>query len=203
MPEPVTLRPRGGMIIAAIALVITAAALVFIVVDGGLLELARWAWPVVLLGWGAWLLYLRPFVRVSEGFVEVSNIVRTYRVPWSDIETIESRFALTIRTRSGRTIRAWAAPAPGARQALSTQRADVAHTPGDDDTRRPSDAEGTASGDAAGLVRRELDRHRREDSPLSSAPAAGEAVVTWHPLLIAGTAVLTAAAVLSLVLPHA
>jgi hypothetical protein len=190
------------MIIAAIALMITAAALVFIVVDGGLLELARWAWPVVLLGWGAWLLYLRPFVRVSEGFVEVSNIVRTYRVPWSDIETIESRFALTIRTRSGRTIRAWAAPAPGARQALSTQRADVAHTPGDDDTRRPSDAEGTASGDAAGLVRRELDRHRREDSPLSSAPAAGEAVVTWHPLLIAGTAVLTAAAVLSLVLPH-
>ena len=77
MPEPVTLRPRGGMIIAVAALVIAVAALVFIAVDGGLLELVRWAWPVVLLGWGAWLVYLRPFVRVSEGFVEVSNIVRT------------------------------------------------------------------------------------------------------------------------------
>lgn len=200
MPEPVTLRPRGGMIIAAIALVITAAALVFIAIDGGLLDLARWAWPVVLLGWGAWLLYLRPYVRVSEGFVEISNLVRTYRVPWGDIDSVDSRFALTIRTRGGRVIRAWAAPAPGARQALSTQRADVTHTPGDDDTRRPSDAEGTASGDAAGLVRRELQRHRRDDP--SSAGTAGGTAMTWHPLLIAGTAALAAAAVVSLVLPH-
>jgi hypothetical protein len=197
MPEPVTLRPRGGMIIAAIALVITAAALVFIAIDGGLLDLARWAWPVVLLGWGAWLLYLRPYVRVSEGFVEISNLVRTYRVPWGDIDSVDSRFALTIRTRGGRVIRAWAAPAPGARQALSTQRADVTHTPGDDDTRRPSDAEGTASGDAAGLVRRELERHRREGTA-----AVGQTALTWHPLLIAGTAALAAAAVVSLVLPH-
>ena len=35
MPEPVTLRPRGGMIIAVAALVIAVAALVFIAVDGG------------------------------------------------------------------------------------------------------------------------------------------------------------------------
>ena len=197
MPEPVTLRPRGGMIIAVAALVIAVAALVFIAVDGGLLELVRWAWPVVLLGWGAWLVYLRPFVRVSEGFVEVSNIVRTYRVPWGDIAEVDSRYALTLRTNGGRVIRAWAAPAPGARQALSTQRVDVAHTPGEGETRRPSDAEGTASGDAAGLVRRELDRHRREALTSVSGTA-----VTWHPLLIAGTAALTVAAVLSLALPH-
>ena len=86
---------------------------------------------------------------------------------------------------------------PGARQALSTQRVDVAHTPGEGETRRPSDAEGTASGDAAGLVRRELDRHRREGLTSVSGTA-----VTWHPLLIAGTAALTVAAVLSLALPH-
>lgn len=196
MPEPVTLRPRGGAVIAVAALVISAAALVFIAVDGGPLELVRWAWPIVLLAWAAWLVYLRPYVRVSEGFVEVSNIVRTSRIPWGDIDEVDSRYALTVRTRDGRAIRAWAAPAPGAREALGTRREDVRHTPGEGESRRPSDAEGTASGDAAGLVRRELARHRRE------GVAAGTTVTQWHPVLIAVTAVLTVAAILSLALPH-
>ena len=43
----------------------------------------------------------------------------------------------------------------------------------------------------------ELDRHRREGLTSVSGTA-----VTWHPLLIAGTAALTVAAVLSLALPH-
>lgn len=198
MPEPVTLRPRGGMILAGVAIAFALAALVFIAVDGGPGELARWAWPVVLLGWGAWLFYVRPYVRVSEGFVEVSNILRTHRVPWSDINEVDSRYSLTLRTREGRAIRAWAAPAPGARQGLTTRREDVAHTPGSGDSRRPADAEGTPSGDAAGFIRRELERRERE----GTIGASAHTVSRWHPLLVAVTVALTAAAVLSLALPH-
>ncbi|GAA1690301.1 hypothetical protein GCM10009808_04070 [Microbacterium sediminicola] len=199
MPGPVTLRPRGGQVVAWIAIVIAVAALVYLAVDGGLGELVRWAWPIVALGWVAWLLYIRPYVRVTPGFVEVSNILRTHRVPWGDIDHVDSRFALTLHTNGGRSIRAWAAPAPGARQGLRTRREDVAHSPGDTDTRRPSDAEGTASGDAFGFVTRELEAYRRG----RGATHTGGTATSWNLVLVGVTAALVAAALLSLLLPHA
>lgn len=195
MSHPVYFRPRGGVVLAAVAIAICAVALVWLAVTDGATGLLLWSWPIIAFGWLAYLLYIRPCVVITDGFAEIRNPLRTHRVPWGDIVHVESRFALTLRTTAGRDLRAWAAPAPGARQALSTRREDVRHTPGDDDTRRPSDAVGTDSGDAAALVRRHLEEHRRAGAP----ERPGGTATTWSPVLVAVTALLLAAAVYSLV----
>ncbi|TQJ31738.1 PH domain-containing protein [Microbacterium sp. SLBN-146] len=199
MPEPVVFRPRGGQILAWIAIASCAAGLVFMAVTDGVASLLAWAWPLVLAAWLAWLLYVRPYVSVTEGFAEIGNPFRTHRVPWGDIDRVDTRYALTIHTRDGRRIRAWAAPAPGARRALSTRREEVAGTPGEGETRRPSDAAGTESGDSATLVLRHLEEYRRAAGPA----LAGGTATTLGVLHIGVTAVLIAAAVLSIaLLPH-
>ncbi|MDY0911137.1 PH domain-containing protein [Microbacterium sp. CFBP9034] len=198
MPEPVTFRPRGGQILAWVAIGICALGLVYIAVTDGVASLVVWAWPIVLVAWLAWILYVRPYVRIHEGFIEIGNVFRTHRVPWGDVADVDSRYALTIHTTGGRSIRAWAAPAPGARQAMTTRRDEVARTPGEGDTRRPADAEGTASGDATALVRRTLEEFRRRGGDTLPGGTAS----TLNVAVIAMTAVLVAAAVLSLAAPH-
>lgn len=194
MPDPAFFRPRGGVILAVVAIAVCALALVWLAVSDGVTGILLWSWPVVAFAWFAWLLYIRPYVSVTDGFVEIGNPLRTHRVPWGDVADVESRYALTVRTVDGRTIRAWAAPAPGARQALSTRRADVARAPGEGDTRRPSDAEGTDSGDATALVHRALERHRRT----GGAALAGGTVSTWALLPLTVSVLLVAAALFSL-----
>lgn len=198
MPEPVIFRPRGGQILAWVAIGVCAVGLVFIALSDGFASLALWSWPILLVAWLAWALYVRPSVQISEGFIEIVNVFRTHRVPWGDVADVDSRYALTVRTTGGRSIRAWAAPAPGARQALTTRREEVSRTPGDLDTRRPSDAEGTPSGDATALVRRTLEHYRRSGGDTTP----GGTVTTLNVGVIGVTAVLIAASVLALALPH-
>jgi hypothetical protein len=193
MPHPVVFRPRGGVILAVLAIALCLAILISLVVTDGVAGLLAWSWPVVAFGWLAWLLYIRPSVTLTDGFVEIRNPLRTHRMPWGDIIDVESRYALSITTTDRRVIRAWAAPAPGARQALGTRRADVARAPGEGDTRRPSDAEGTDSGDATALVVRALEQHRRSGAP--SLP--GGTVTTWSVIPLGVTALLLLAAVVS------
>lgn len=194
MSRPVVFRPRGGVVLAAVAIAICAVALIWLLVTDGVTGLLLWAWPILAFAWFAYLLYIRPSVTVTDGFVEIANPFRTHRVPWGDVDRVESRYALTVRTSGGAAIRAWAAPAPGARQALSTRREDVKHTPGDDDTRRPSDAEGTQSGDAATLVNRHLTAYRRAGDPARP----GGSTVTWALAPIVVSVLLVGAAVYSL-----
>lgn len=198
MPEPVVFRPRGGQILAWIAIAACAALVVMTLVTDGVESLLLWAWPLVFVAWMAWLLYIHPFVRVTEGFVEIGNPFRHHRVPWGDVDRIDTRYALTIELHSGRRLRAWAAPAPGVRRAVSTRREEVSRSAGDGDTRRPSDAEGTESGDAAAVVHRHLESHRRN----GGTDLAGGTVSTLAVTHIGVTAVLLAATVLSLTLPH-
>lgn len=194
MPHPVVFRPRGGVILAVLAIALCLAILVSLVVTDGVAGLLAWGWPVIAFGWLAWLLYIRPSVTLTDGFVEIRNPLRTHRVPWGDILDVESRYALSVTTTDRRVIRAWAAPAPGARQALGTRRADVARAPGDGDTRRPSDAEGTDSGDATALVIRALEQHRRSGAP----DLPGGTVTTWSVLPLGVTVLVVAAAAFSL-----
>lgn len=194
MAQPVVFRPRGGVVLAAVAIAICVVALVWLTITDGLAGLVLWGWPIALFAWLAYLLYIRPAVRVTDGFVEMQNIFRTHRVPWGDVADVESRYALTIRTRDGKTLRAWAAPAPGARQALTTRREEIASAPGPGDLRRPSDAAGTESGDATALVVRALERHRRAGDP----ELPGGTATTWALWPLGVTLLLAIAVAISL-----
>lgn len=195
MPTPVVFRPRGGVILAVIAIAVCAVGLISLSVTDGLPGVLQWGAPIVAFAWLAWLLYIWPCVQMTDGFVEIRNVLRTFRVPWGDIADVDSRFALTISTHDARRIRAWAAPAPSARRALGTRREEVKNTPGDGELRRPSDATGTESGDALALVQRALEKHRREGGPA----LPGGTAVHWHVWSLAVTVLLLIAAVVSLV----
>lgn len=197
MSHPVKFRPRGGVIIAAVAITLCAGALVSLFATDGVDGLVRWGGVLVAVAWMAWLAYIQPHVTVTDGFVEIRNLLRTHRVPWGDVDDVTSKYALTITTGSGRQIRAWAAPAPGARRALSTRREEVNRTPGEGPLRRTSDAEGTESGDATALVWNARERYRREGGPA----LPGGTSTNWNVPSVAITAAVLAAAIWTLAQP--
>lgn len=194
MPHPVVFRPRAGMVLAAIAIVLCVVGIVSLVVWNGVGALLSWGAPIVAFGWLCYAVYIQPSVRMTEGFIDIRNVFRSHRVPWGDVDSVDSRYALTVHTVDGRHIRAWAAPAPAARRALGMRREEVTGTPGEGDVRRPSDAVGTESGDATALAMAALARYRREGGPA----LPGGTVTTWHLWTIAVTAVLVAAALAGL-----
>ena len=57
-----------------------------------------------------WLVFWYPYVGVDPGGVTIRNIARTYHLTWPAITGVETRYALTLVTRTGRVV-AWAAPA--------------------------------------------------------------------------------------------
>lgn len=199
MPHPVVFRPRGGVILAAIAIALCAVGIVSLAVWNGVDGVLEWGAPIVAFAWLCHVAYIQPSVRMTDGFIDIRNMFRSHRVPWGDVDSVDSRYALTVHTADGRQVRAWAAPAPAARRALGTRREEVAGTPGEGDVRRPSDAVGTDSGDATALALAALARYRRDGGP----PMPGGTVTTWHVWTIGVTAVLLAAALASLALAAA
>lgn len=58
---------------------------------------------------GAWALFWRPRVEVSDGGVTIVNVVRTVHVPWPVLVEAEPGWSLVVRT-TRRSWTAWAAP---------------------------------------------------------------------------------------------
>jgi len=199
VPHPVVFRPRGGVILAVVAIVLCGVGIVTLAVWNGVAGVLEWGAPILAFAWLSYAVYIQPSVRMTEGFIDIRNVFRSHRVPWGDVDSVDSRYALTVHTADGRHVRAWAAPAPAARRALGMRREDVSGTPGDGDTRRPSDAVGTESGDATALALAALARYRRDGGPA----LPGGTVTTWHVWTIAVTVVVLAAALVSLALAAA
>lgn len=138
--------------------------LVAVGVMGPLLHLADSGWPeasfTVALGLACTMYgvfaYLRPVVEVDDTAVLVRNVLSTVRVPFIRLAYVDTRWALELYTDGGRKVTAFCAPAPGVWTARQT---DAAHLRGlHDDTyvgggARIGDRPGTASGDAAAMVR--------------------------------------------------
>ena len=188
-------RPLFGRILAVTVVVLCAAlagqALVFDAA-GSWLSLA----PLAFVAVGAWALFWQPAVDIADDGVIVRNIVRTIRVPWSRIADVDTRYALTLELDSGRKVGAWAAPAPGALQALRLDKRRLTKLPPStymDGTVRPGDDESTDSGLPALVIRREWERRADE-------PDSGEGVeTTWHVRTTVALAALFAATVAAFV----
>ena len=107
-------------------------------------------------------LFWRPCVEVDDDGVTIRNVLRDVRVPFGAIESIDTRFALTLYS-AGRRDAAWAAPAPGRSTLMGLSRWDlsgVRHTLGTDVGAAPisSAAPNSDSGGAALLVRQGWER---------------------------------------------
>lgn len=144
--------------------------------------------PAALVTYLVWMLFWRPAVEVSDGGIEVRNVTRTVRVPWTAYEGVETRYSLEVRYAGG-SVTAWAAPrSSGTARWLRSSR------------RRSAGREQVVAGASAEAVAEAVvERHDmlaaagHLDRPAPGAPGAR---TTWHVVqlgvlgaLTAGTAV--------------
>ncbi|MGB3737705.1 MAG: PH domain-containing protein [Ilumatobacter sp.] len=178
-------RPGFGRGLTVLVALIAAVTAVTVTVTSGLTDaLLTLPW-LALLAATCWAFFWRPSVVVSDAGVRLVNVTRTIDVPWPAVNDVDTRFALTLETAYGR-FRAWAAPAPGAGSALrsSMRMRRPASTDPDDVVEHESssmgDIAGSASGEAARIVRRRWEGLR--DAGFLDDPQLefDQAPVQWH-----------------------
>lgn len=171
-----------------------------------LLGLARFLVIGGAVGYWMWLLFWYPSVTVAPSGVTVANPFRTFVVTWPAIRDVDTKYALTLVTASGR-VQAWGAPAAGRYAASNVQgRGEARRIPterrGDSAVARPSDLLGVPSGLAAYTVR-ETWTALRDAGWLQSGALEGEGVtVRLNTLLVVLAIALPVAGVAIAVLLH-
>jgi hypothetical protein len=73
----------------------------------------RWGAAAVLLLWVLWVLLWRTSIRIRDDEIDVVNALRTWRIPWSRVEDVESRLQYVVVLDDGRSVTAWGSPAAG------------------------------------------------------------------------------------------
>ena len=199
MNESVTLRPRFGKVLCFIVWLIMLITLVSLIatLDGG--RILRYTPGLLLIAFGAWLLFWRPAVTVEPFGVEFINLLRTRVISWPAIQRIDTKYALTLYTSAGKYT-AWAAPAPGRAQLNKASRQDLRGLPestyGPGNSVSLGDVPTSESGAASLVVRQQWER-LRDEGHLDSGVVEGSGVVTkWHYYSAAALVVLIIATVL-------
>lgn len=192
-------RPAFGRILAVITVVVCAVGVVALF-WGDPVAALRYVWPIVLVAVVAWALFWRPSLRVQAHGITVQNVLRTYFVPWPSIQSIDTRFSLTLHTSRGR-VSVWATPAPGRHRAFGLARKDFdgvgESARGEHSSLRPSDALSTPTGNLAQAIRAHWEQ-LRDSGAFTSGEDPDAATVTWHWATITAIVVLMAATVIGL-----
>lgn len=91
---------------------LTAAVVLWLLVrTGDIGQLFTFGAIPLLFAAAVWAVFDRPYVRVSDGGVEIGNVLRTVRIPWPAVTGVELRWGLRVVTvRGGYT--AWSVPPP-------------------------------------------------------------------------------------------
>jgi hypothetical protein len=107
--KALTLRTRTSMGLCLAVWVIAAIGLGSMVAQGYWTELLRYGTFFLVAGWGAWMLFGAPAVRIDDDAVTLDNVVRAVHIPWDQVDDVEAGLSLRIRTPSG-AFSSWAAP---------------------------------------------------------------------------------------------
>jgi hypothetical protein len=194
---PTTFRPTFGRVLSVVVAAIAVAGIVGLVATGGLVEALRYGWALALVAALAFALFWFPSVRVAVEEITVRNVFMTVHVPWSAIQNVDTKFALTLTTTDGK-VTAWASPAPNryAAQVGNTVDARLAAA-ATGSAIRPGDLLSTTSGATAYLIRRHWEELR--DDGLAESPAlAVRRDIHWRTIATLGA--LTVASVLGTLL---
>jgi hypothetical protein len=177
--DSTTLRSRFGRVLVIVVWAILVAFMVSLIVELNPNSLLRDTPLILLGGFGVWLLMWSPSVTIAPSGVTVRNLLRTNDISWPAIQTIDTRFALTLLTPAGKIV-AWSAPAPSRFAALRATRTELADLPESSFAMggiRPGDIPQTDSGLAALYVRRYWEQ-LRDAGYLDSGVVEGTGVVT-------------------------
>ncbi|MBZ2196530.1 PH domain-containing protein [Occultella gossypii] len=199
-----TFRTLFARVLTIVIAVVAACAVVFFVLDGGWRELAR-SGPVTLFVVAAvWALFWNPLVEVSDGGVTIVNVLRTVHIPWPTVASVDSQWALRVRTHDGGNYSSWAVPASSG-MAARTRRPERAGGRDDAAARGAADDSRTrisgASADAVALaIGQRLTALTEAGHLTGSRSTVGEVrpTVTWNGQILAVLGVLAALGVLGL-----
>jgi len=197
----VTLRPRFSRVLTIAVWAIIAASLVSFAAVGDVEGLARYAWPLLLVGFASWVAFWQPRVTISPAGVEFVNLIRTRRITWPAIARIDTKYALTLYTDTTK-YSAWAAPAPGRHAAAKLSKTETVGLPestyGAEDRIGLGDIPTSDSGLAGYYIRRQWEQYR-EAGLLDRVDGIG-VVTTWHRATVIVLVALLVATVLGIVL---
>ncbi len=146
-----------------------------------------------LLVYLAWLLFWQPHLEVSEQGVIIVNLLRTHRIPWSQIVRIDTRWALELYTEK-RKYTAWSAPAPGRHTSMLASADQGEHLPKSSyvaGTVRPGDLVNTDSGSAAARIRALWEQRKDEAVTEEEQTSWSKAKLIVLLVLLAATAALS------------
>lgn len=169
--QPTVFRPLFGRVLTVVMTALAGAGLMGFIVTQDFDGLARYGWWLGLMAYGTAVLFWLPRVDVREEAVVVRNPFVTWELPWTGIQLIDTKWALTLRA-GGRRIEAWAAPAGSRWTHMTLGRDDLRVT---ESARvagaiRPGDALNTESGAAANLIRRHWEELRDDGLLRPEAP---------------------------------
>ena len=152
MTNLIVFRPRSAIILAAFAGFMILLFLVQVVFFSDRIELSSIAFGI-LLATTVWLLLVRPKLEVFDEGINIVNPLFQAIVPLREIETIDTRYALTIFTR-GKKISVFVAPAPGRWHARSVRASELKGLElNAGDVISPGDSPRSLSGQAAQIIK--------------------------------------------------
>jgi Bacterial PH domain len=195
--ETTVFRSRFNRAVAVVAWALCVYLVAVSAIEGGGAAAAQALLPAAFVALGAWAVLWRPLVSVEDDGVLLRNVARSIRVPWAALIDVETRWALTLRV-PGAAYSALAAPAPGRTTAMVARRRERQHGPAEysgaaGGRSRPGDLAGTASGDAAYLVRERWHRLREAGGIELGQADLVRAEVRWHWLTLGALAALAVA----------
>ena len=191
-------RPTFGRAVAVIVFALMLSAVGGFIFSADVRGALHYSPLLALVCVGTWMLYWRPVVIVDSSHVIIVNIARTWAIPFSCLEAVETKYALAVVTTAGK-VTAWAAPAPGRHQTLSLSLADfrAVRRGKQVDNVRPGDAPNTESGSVAFVLRR---RWQDASEAQESRGEQTQRVTTrWHTASLVTVGVLAVLTVVGIV----
>ena len=130
MNNPQIFRPKSGYIFAGMALWIVATMLYLQIIDYGfnfgLIVASIWGALVCLI---CYQIFIHPKVVFFDEGVEIVNPFTHYLIGWQDVEQIDTRYTMSIKTTGEsvglKKIYAFAAPAPGRYHSRSIHQSEL------------------------------------------------------------------------------
>jgi len=125
LPETAVIRPTSGKVLTVVIGLFAAVGLFSFVYRGEWRDALGFTPLAVVVVYLCWLLFWYPSVTVEPSGVRVRNPLRTFQVSWPAIVRIDTRYALTLFTRTTKKIVAWSAPSPSRYAGINTVRPDL------------------------------------------------------------------------------